>query len=79
LQRQANIAVYFREEKHLSASGLAEINALRKQFDLAAEMGIDERLRYAQLAGDVVESRAAEAAFVEELDRLLENAFPFVG
>jgi AcrR family transcriptional regulator len=33
LQRQANIAVYFREEKHLSESGLAEINALRKQFD----------------------------------------------
>ena len=33
LQRQANIAVYFREEKHLSAAGLAEINALRKQFD----------------------------------------------
>ena len=33
LQRQANIAVYFREEKHLSASGLEEINALRKRFD----------------------------------------------
>ena len=33
LQRQANIAVYFREEKHLSDSGLAEINALRKRFD----------------------------------------------
>ena len=33
LQRQANIAVYFREEKHLSANGLAEINGLRKRFD----------------------------------------------
>jgi AcrR family transcriptional regulator len=33
LQRQANIAVYFREEKNLSAAGLAEINALRKRFD----------------------------------------------
>ena len=33
LQRQANIAVYFREEKHLSADGLAEINTLRKRFD----------------------------------------------
>ena len=33
LQRQANIAVYFREEKHLSKAGLEEINALRKRFD----------------------------------------------
>lgn len=33
LRRQANIAVYFREEKHLSEAGLAEINALRKRFD----------------------------------------------
>jgi AcrR family transcriptional regulator len=33
LQRQGNIAVYFREEKHLSGAGLAEINALRKRFD----------------------------------------------
>jgi AcrR family transcriptional regulator len=33
LQRQANIAVYFREEKSLSEAGLADINALRKQFD----------------------------------------------
>jgi AcrR family transcriptional regulator len=33
LQRQANIAVYFREEKHLSEAGLIEINALRKRFD----------------------------------------------
>jgi AcrR family transcriptional regulator len=33
LQRQANIAVYFREEKSLSEAGLADINALRKAFD----------------------------------------------
>jgi AcrR family transcriptional regulator len=33
LQRQANIAVYFREEKNLSQTGLADINALRKRFD----------------------------------------------
>jgi len=33
LQRQANIAVYFREEKSLSEAGLNEINVLRKRFD----------------------------------------------
>jgi AcrR family transcriptional regulator len=33
LTRQANIAVYFREEKNLSAPGLADINSLRKRFD----------------------------------------------
>jgi AcrR family transcriptional regulator len=33
LQRQANIAVYFREEKNLSEAGLEDINALRKRFD----------------------------------------------
>lgn len=33
LQRQPNIAIYFREEKNLSPQALAEINALRKQFD----------------------------------------------
>jgi TetR/AcrR family transcriptional regulator, cholesterol catabolism regulator len=33
LQRQANIAVYFREEKNFSPAGLTDINALRKQFD----------------------------------------------
>jgi AcrR family transcriptional regulator len=33
LQRQANIAVYFREEKSLSEAGLDDINALRKAFD----------------------------------------------
>jgi AcrR family transcriptional regulator len=33
LSRQANIAIYFREEKNLAADALAEINALRKKFD----------------------------------------------
>lgn len=33
LQRQANIAVYFREEKNLSKASLEEINDLRRQFD----------------------------------------------
>ena len=33
LSRQANIAIYFREEKNLSPAALQEINALRKKFD----------------------------------------------
>jgi len=33
LQRQANIAIYFREEKNLSKAALDEINELRKRFD----------------------------------------------
>jgi AcrR family transcriptional regulator len=33
LSRQANIAIYFREEKNLSPGALGEINALRKKFD----------------------------------------------
>jgi len=33
LQRQPNIAIYFREEKNLSPEALAEINALRREFD----------------------------------------------
>jgi AcrR family transcriptional regulator len=33
LSRQANIAIYFREEKNLGRDALAEINALRKKFD----------------------------------------------
>jgi AcrR family transcriptional regulator len=33
LQRQPNIAIYFREEKNLSPTSLAEINALRREFD----------------------------------------------
>jgi AcrR family transcriptional regulator len=33
LSRQANIAIYFREEKNLAPEALIEINALRKKFD----------------------------------------------
>jgi AcrR family transcriptional regulator len=33
LRRQPNIAIYFREEKNLSAGALAEINVSRRQFD----------------------------------------------
>ena len=33
LSRQANIAIFFREEKNLTTEALAEINALRRQFD----------------------------------------------
>jgi AcrR family transcriptional regulator len=33
LSRQANIAIYFREEKNLAPDALAGINALRKKFD----------------------------------------------
>ncbi len=33
LQRQANIAIFFREEKHLAPEAMAEITALRKRFD----------------------------------------------
>ncbi len=33
LSRQANIAIYFREEKNLAPDALEEINALRKKFD----------------------------------------------
>jgi len=35
LQRQANIAIFFREEKHLAPEALAEITGLRKLFDRA--------------------------------------------
>jgi AcrR family transcriptional regulator len=45
LQRQANIAVYFREEKHLSEAGLAEINALRKRFDRTLSDLLEEGAR----------------------------------
>ena len=45
LQRQANIAVYFREEKHLSEAGLAEINTLRKRFDRVLSELLEEGAR----------------------------------
>jgi len=50
LQRQANIAVYFREEKHLSEAGLAEINTLRKRFDRV----LSELLEEGSRAGEFV-------------------------
>jgi TetR/AcrR family transcriptional regulator, cholesterol catabolism regulator len=48
LQRQANIAVYFREEKHLSEAGLADINAFRKQFDRVLSELLDEGVKEGQ-------------------------------
>ena len=33
LERQANIAIFFREEKHLAPEAMAEITTLRKRFD----------------------------------------------
>lgn len=33
LSRQANIAIFFREEKNLAPEALAEINTLRRKFD----------------------------------------------
>jgi TetR/AcrR family transcriptional regulator, cholesterol catabolism regulator len=33
LSRQANIAIFFREEKHIAPEALAQINTLRKRFD----------------------------------------------
>ena len=45
LQRQANIAVYFREEKSLSEAGLASINTLRKHFDRVLSELLEEGVR----------------------------------
>jgi len=42
LSRQANIAIYFREEKNLSPEALAEINTLRKKFDRVLSKLLDE-------------------------------------
>lgn len=42
LSRQANIAIYFREEKNLAPDALAEINALRKKFDRVLSNLLDE-------------------------------------
>ena len=60
LQRQANIAVYFREEKHLSEPGLAEINALRKRFDRV----LSDLLEEGSAAGEfqIVDVRVAALA-----------------
>ncbi len=45
LTRQANIAVYFREEKNLSATGLDDINSLRKRFDRVLSGLLEEGTR----------------------------------
>lgn len=45
LQRQANIAVYFREEKNLSEAALAGINALRRRFDHTLSDLLEEGVR----------------------------------
>ncbi len=42
LQRQANIAVYFREEKNLTPAALDGINGLRKRFDHVLSQLIQE-------------------------------------
>ena len=42
LSRQANIAIYFREEKNLSPEALAEINTLRRKFDRVLSKLLDE-------------------------------------
>jgi AcrR family transcriptional regulator len=48
LHRQANIAIYFREEKNLTKQALDEINTLRKQFDRA----LSQLLREGVAAGE---------------------------
>jgi AcrR family transcriptional regulator len=60
LQRQGNIAVYFREEKHLSEAGLEEINALRKQFDRVLSGLLEEGSRVGEFK--VVDVRVAALA-----------------
>ncbi|MBN8904683.1 MAG: hypothetical protein BGO51_07750 [Rhodospirillales bacterium 69-11] len=42
LSRQANIAIYFREEKNLTKEALDDINALRKQFDRVLSLLLQE-------------------------------------
>jgi len=42
LRRQPNIAIYFREEKHLTKDALGEINSLRKRFDHLLTELLDE-------------------------------------
>jgi AcrR family transcriptional regulator len=45
LTRQANIAVFFREEKSLSIAGLNDINTLRKRFDHVLSDLLQEGIR----------------------------------
>jgi AcrR family transcriptional regulator len=60
LQRQANIAVYFREEKHLSETGLGEINTLRKRFDRVLSELLEEGIRAGEFK--IVDVRLAALA-----------------
>jgi AcrR family transcriptional regulator len=60
LQRQANIAVYFREEKHLSSAGLDEINVLRKRFDRVLSDLLEEGSRAGEF--NVLDVRVAALA-----------------
>jgi AcrR family transcriptional regulator len=60
LLRQANIAVYFREEKHLSEVGLAEINGLRKRFDRVLSELLEEGARAGEFS--IVDIRLAALA-----------------
>jgi AcrR family transcriptional regulator len=54
LSRQANIAIYFREEKNLAPDALTEINALRKKFDRVLSNMLSEGVSAGEFdAGDV--------------------------
>jgi AcrR family transcriptional regulator len=54
LSRQANIAIYFREEKNLAPDALAEINALRKRFDRVLSSLVSEGIAAGEFeTGDV--------------------------
>src|SRR5581483_9584021 len=50
-----------------------------KQIGLAAEMRVDEWLGDAEFGGDVIKRGTGEAALVEQLDRLFQNALTLVG
>jgi AcrR family transcriptional regulator len=50
LQRQANIAIFFREEKHLAPAALAEITILRKRFDRALSQLLTEGVAAGEFA-----------------------------
>ena len=60
IERQANIAVFFREEKHLEPADAATIDALRKKFDRVLSGLLDEGV----VAGEFVvpDSRLAALA-----------------
>jgi AcrR family transcriptional regulator len=60
LQRQAYIAVYFREEKHLSEAGLTAINTLRKRFDRVLSELLEEGSRAGEFT--IVDIRVAALA-----------------